>query len=238
MSKGRLLGSVVIGALLCVWSAQGYAADITIDNFEEGAADMTVNVSTPTAADVDEGLSTTNVIGGQRDSSVTWESGASGNVGFQINAASSGLAQYSSGSGMDGWFGLIYGSSNFLSADLTDGGSNNCFGLLFDVADFEGDINFTVWTGETNSGTASAKTPSGLPSEDPDEWVYINFSAFSGSLNFTDVDKIEIKIDGPSESDYTVKEILSTVPEPSVLALLGFGGLAFLISARRRSRKS
>jgi len=217
-----------------VWSAQGYAADITIDNFEEGAADMTVNSSTPTANDLDTGLATTNVIGGERRSSVTWESG-SGDVVLWINYSGSGLAQYSSGSGVDGWYGLQYGETdNFLNADLTDGGSNYCFGLLFDVADFEGDINFTVWTGETNSGTASAKTPSGLPTEDPDEWVYINFSAFSGSLNFTDVEKIEIKIDGPSEADYTVKEILSTVPEPSVLALLGFGGLAFLVSARKR----
>jgi len=173
-----------------VWSAQGYAADITIDNFEEGAADMTVNSSTPTANDLDTGLATTNVIGGERRSSVTWESG-SGDVVLWINYSGSGLAQYSSGSGVDGWYGLQYGETdNFLNADLTDGGSNYCFGLLFDVADFEGDINFTVWTGETNSGTASAKTPSGLPTEDPDEWVYINFSAFSGSLNFTDVEKI------------------------------------------------
>ena len=236
MKRGSLLGSFVIGVLLCVWGLQGYAADITIDNFEEGAADMTVNTSTPTATDVDTGLATTNVIGGERRSSVTWESGLiEGDL--RINYSGDGLARYSTGSGANGWYGLIYGSNSFLNADLTDGGSNNCFGVLFDVADFEGDILFTVWTGETNSGTASAKTPAGLPTENPDEWVYINFSAFSGSLNFADVDKIEIKIDGPSESDYTVKEILSTVPEPSVLALLGFGGLAFLVSARRRFRR-
>lgn len=69
--------------------------------------------------------------------------------------------------------------------------------------------------------------------ERTETFAYTDFNAFS--FDWSDIDTIEIEFnngDRVSSLDFIVTELRATVPAPSSLALLGFGGLA--ASRRRR----
>ncbi len=207
-------------------------ADIMIDNFQEGYVDLTANTNNQIVTDTDTGLATTNTIGGRRDSQLTWTSGA-GDVTLGVNKNSDGKCSYSSPAGVDGLFQLDYGQGGDLNADLS---AETQFALLFDVADYSGPINITVTTTGSGASTGMGYTPSGLQSSDPDQWVYIPFSTFTGTASFADVDQISISIDGPSEADYTLKEIsTSTIPEPGTVAMFSLIGAVLWRFRRRRA---
>jgi len=61
-----------------------------------------------------------------------------------------------------------------------------------------------------------------------DTWLWFNYSAFSGSADFSNIDKITVSSDGVAGAD-TIFDVVGTsqkIPEPSSFALIGLAGVA------------
>lgn len=227
----KLLVACAITAL-CGWALQSMA-DIVIDNFNQGSVDILVNNGSQTASDTDGGLSTTNVIGGERYSFLQWQTGTD-NTTLKINTSGDDLekASYGSQPGNDGYYYLIYGNGSALNADLTQGGTNNRFGLRFLFSDVVGTTTVSIVTDGVGTSTLSHANPLGGTM---DEWVYFDYSDFSGSADFDDVDKITLTINGTTGADITLDHFSTTfIPEPTTLALMGMVGTVIVLLRRNR----
>jgi len=68
-----------------------------------------------------------------------------------------------------------------------------------------------------------------------DQWVYFNFADFSGTADFSDIDKITVTVDGTSGADITIDDIESSaIPEPNTASLLLLIGLGLCGTIRRK----
>ncbi|WP_295879468.1 PEP-CTERM sorting domain-containing protein [uncultured Thiohalocapsa sp.] len=216
----------------------GLAHAVTIDNFDVGPyfGSSTIrafgdgsDLNNPTNQ---PGLSTSDVIGGVRDTELTIPN--SGNGADEISAtvsASTGYFQVSNSSSAAGTATLTWDGGGTLGGlDLTNGGLATGFFLgIPEPIDNELDITFTV----NGSSTESVSFPNGSEGDD----FFIPFASFSDPAVFTTVDVIQMSVTGPNAYDATI-DLVETrprpVPVPGTLALLGLG-LAGL-GLRRRKR--
>ena len=238
MAKGSHMKFIRISTVLfaaCLFLS-GYAvhADIVIDNFNEGAASIVVNDSSTQATDTDSGLSTTNTVGGERHSVLNWQAGTSDTT-LNINQSGELIEKCGFGSqpANDGWFELIYGNSSDLNVDLTQGGTNNTFGILFLFSDIAGTTTVSVTTTGLGTSTLSKSNPMG---GEMSTWVWFDYSAFSAGADFANVDKISVRSDGVAGAD-TIFDMFETsvVPEPASFALFGLSGLVVWRLRRKKS---
>ena len=224
-----------LAALLAVCLALPVSADITIDNFNQGGVDIFVDNNTTTATDTDTGLATTNTVGGERYAVLHWQAGSDSTT-LQINQAGENFGKCGFGSqpANDGWFELIYGNSTDLNADLTQNGTNDSIGIRFLFSDIAGTTTVTVVTTGVGSSTLSKNNPMG---GEMDTWLWFNYSAFSGSADFSNIDKITVSSDGVAGAD-TIFDMVGTsqqIPEPSSFALIGLAGVAVWRLRRKKA---
>jgi len=199
------------------------SAEMVIDNFEEGLAVMSVNDSQTNTTVNSTGLSTANTIGGERYADLFWESG-SGSILLDINKTNSGKCVYSSPSEVRGYYDLTYGRSTALNADLTESGANGAFKLIWSMSDMASPVTITV----TNTGGLSSFTfdsPDGGFTLNPLQTQFVNFASFTG-FDFSDVDRIDVRVHGVVSFDGTLDAIIVGVPEPAtagIVALVTLG---------------
>lgn len=233
--KSHYFLTVLFVACLLVCGCAAARADIVIDNFNQGGASIVVNNSSTQATDTDTGLATTNTIGGERYAVLNWQAGTSDTT-LNINQSGELIEKCGFGSqpANDGWFEVIYGNSSDLNADLTQGGTNNTFGILFLFSDIAGTTTVSVTTSGLGTSTLSRSNPMG---GDMSTWVWFDYAAFSAGADFANVDKISVRSDGVAGAD-TIFDMFGTsvVPEPASFALFGMAGLVIL--RMRRNKKT
>lgn len=233
--KNKIIGAVALIAVV----SQAQAA-ITIDNFSDvagGGSSLIVNVESlpaPTTTSitvVQSGL--TGVIGGSR--SLTIERTATTGTGVrrvtgEISDLAPAFFSYTSSTGANGFANLIYGASTDLNLNLL---TETAFIIDFDGYDAPNGNPLVVQidlvsSAGSGSATANLTTNGGL--------VQIDFNAAGyAAVDFSDIDRISVKLDPNRGGDFDVNQIttVTAVPEPSSTALLGLGGLALLLRRKK-----
>jgi hypothetical protein len=204
------------------------AADIIIDNFQFDSIVLSLDHTDIVGG---SNVAVSGVIGGHRFATLSQTSGGDAThlSNLDINNGGSGFASYSSADGVSGSWSLQYGSTDDLNVNLTADG-NWRFALEFLGADLAGTVTITVIT--TGVGVSSYTLP---VSPTFGTTLYADFSSFTGSANFSNVDTIIYEFNTPTAADWRV-EILSVVPEPTTSALFAVAGMAVLFF-RPRGRK-
>jgi len=225
-AKNTLAAIAALGAF-----AAAPAHALVIDNFSEGGTtgqsanavagqsdNLSVNTANPVATFNEGGLSSSNTIGGERDTTITHLAGGSistveiNNAAFpsQIAVGNPPLADST----------VVVTWPGMTAADITEGGVNNGFLVEVSFIDLNVQVKFDVTS--LLYGTRSlTQNFSGASTE------FFEFSTFSAGSDsvFTSVDSIVMTLDGPLAWD-AVLDLVETntdVPVPGSLALLGLG---------------
>lgn len=236
---------VAVGTAVMSMAAATSQASVLIDDFSVGAFGLTAN---GTSGSITQnalpytGLS--GVIGGSREATLTRHIGTA----FTISSNMNGFG----GSGTPGAYiieaqrfngaraTLAYGGNGPLNADMTVGG-NDSFGVEFITADVGASVIFNI----VSNGVQATQTlsTSGMGA------MFFDFANFTtttpGTINYQDIDAVEIIIDGLLAGDYTIALIQATdnpntpnaIPSPAAV----WGGailLTGLLARRRRQRQN
>lgn len=232
------VGAIAVGLMF----ASASQAAVLIDTFNVGGFALQAPPTTGSNTITQNSLPTTDVIGGARQVSLARNSGFGfvtanmngfGGVGvagtFSVNAEVFNAAKTT----------LNYGFNSDLNANLTTGG-NNSVALAFLTADFNASVQINVVSnGVLGSQTLTAAGPTTL---------YFNFSDFMvlgpGSIDFTDIDQIQIVLTGTTGGDYRIDLLEAThnpntppeaIPSPAA-AWVGLTLLGSLVLRRRRAQ--
>lgn len=213
-------------------------ASVLIDNFSAGSFSLRANGTSATLTQPT--LPSGNVIGNARVATLERSSG-------DFLTVSSNMNQHN-GSGTPGTYiieaqfmnaaraTLFYGSSGPLNANMTVGRSN-AFGIEFLRADVGASVVFNVTSnGEAATQTQSTTGPGAL---------YFDFDAFTattaGTVNYKDIDSIEVIVTGLNAGDYTIDLMQATInpnnPQPIPSPAAVWGGLALIGGAILRRRR-
>jgi len=245
MKRIRVLPGLVI--LLMV---SGPALALTIDDFTQGSFNLAVDedgVNVPpetpqtdflitTDSKQETGLNTSNVLGGQRNTTLTFDSKVDGGTDVTADLfPSPGYVILDQDTGFTAHFELEYGLGGNLDADLTDGGASAGLTVVFGVGtDAVADVTVTAetWNGTIYNSSALQKV------QDVNGGGYMTFpyASFVGSGDFTDVDRLSILLQGAMSGDYQIDlETTGLIPEPVTMAglMLGIGALGGYIRRRK-----
>lgn len=236
----KTIATLVVLTTLGVLAPTIHAAPFTIDEFTQPGAGQAVSVTgVGSAFNTVTGLA--GVVGGARTMQITVTT-SSYSLSSSANVTASGIGTLSLGndSGQNG-VGMIIWDANGVGlggVDLTNGG--NLFPRLQSkILASDLNLGFSVDITETaaeGGSTASWSTNLGSGAPSVNE-LLANFTN-AANVNFTKVDKIVLRLSGPSAQDATLDllEVTNTlVPEPAAAVVLMLGGVA--LAARRRSRK-
>jgi len=204
--KARFLNSIpiVIVILALVVVGTVLAAAVAVDTFNEGVQDLTADPTNNSSSGFATGA-TSNIIGGERDTQVNWQSG-SGEVKVEIDRFGSDRFVFSQGPGVTGDALLQWDGSDAsmtrqyaLGADLTDGGTNDSFVLRLLANDLSVGITLRLYTDASNWSYYSLNTPGSIPDGSTVD-VVIPFTSFSTGggtgASFNSVGAVEMAIDG------------------------------------------
>lgn len=147
-----------------------------------------------------------------------------------VNASiAAGALYYSEGSNVDSQLTLNYFDLDATSPiDITDAGDSVAFyfDVIFADSGFETLVTVTDFFGGSSTGTLTTAATA------TDETLYLLFSDFVGTANFSMVTKIDAVINSPISSDLILAEV-GTVPEPTTIAVFGLGLIGFAFSRKR-----
>jgi len=115
--------------------------------------------------------------------------------------------------------------------DLTDAGGATAFYFDIEASDLGFQTLITITSFGGGVSTASLMVVSAINSLTT---LYLDFSAFVGTADLTQVVGINALISSTTAGDLTLLEV-GTVPEPSTLAVLGLGLLGLGFRSRRKS---
>ena len=205
------------------------SAVIAIDDFAPGMVALSADSGTPVVSNVQSGL--LGVIGGSRETMVTWQSG-------QLNATANnnppiGTLGLSSSTGVTAMFDLHYDNSGLGlgGVDMTEAGDNLGISMVFTMADAGAatTVTLTDTAGDTLDLTINTVAGPGA--------LFFSFANFVGIGDITDIDQIHFNIQGQVDGDYQIDLITTTrgVPEPitATLGTLSIGALAYGLRRRR-----
>jgi hypothetical protein len=226
--------TVIIAGVLFLFLLVPAAHSGLIDSFDSTPT-QSLLLNVPTIALDGNTVTGTGILGGERDATLTWDSGGHF-FSLDVNYASSGDLEFSQGAngkskallvwdGTDSSYSLPP-SSMSPPADLTDSGAST--GLAIDVPfdDLPTNLNITLYT-TAGTGSATIALPGGITSS---QTFYVPFSTFSGTINAAGVTAVSLEIDGTKSAgaDVTLDNFRSTVPEPASWLLLGIAAAAGL----------
>jgi hypothetical protein len=222
--KSIIRGLIWLSALA---NGIGAALAVTIDDFNEGPIFLlATNFPGPTVLQTN--LSPGHVIGGSRSVNVA---SLGGTATLQINTPAA-LGQFNlSADASYEYFTLLYGSPRLpLGADLLADGSDRFLIHITSVTAVPtGSFAFRVETG--NTWFSSSVHPT-APGE-----VVLPFSLFSGA-NLSQVQSIQIDAGRLPQSFQISIDSITTVPEPSELALFAVEVLAFSLALKHLKKHS
>jgi MYXO-CTERM domain-containing protein len=229
----KLICTIGMASLIAVASR---ADAVLIDNFDNGGG----TVQAAAGGSDSDSSSATGIIGGTRALSIPGANPVSGigNLTMAANPAASGLLSFSldaatSGSAILTWDG---NGAGLASADLTDGGTSSFF--TFDILSIDqGNVTLVLTVVDGSAATGSRTvTGAGVGTQQFD------FTSFSGSPDFEDIESITLEIQGEDASDLVLDQLFTSgdlnappAPEPSTLGL-ALLGLAALGRVARRKR--
>jgi len=253
-----------VGAALFGLSVSANAGVVDLFDTPDFIQDLTISDGGVSSSVVTGGG---DILGAERDIYVEKLTGTSVNSGVQMDISGGSMAfsvdSLQSGTGTVQWDGAIDAGSTTLDVDglggvdLTEGGTLNAFAL--DV--LEADLGFTFEIGlytDANFWSVASLTSSAVSL--PGATNYLLFSDFllcgavtptatitcGGAfpawqpVDFSNLGAIELVIDplGAAGRLDMALDNVTTVPEPSVLGLIGAGLLAGGFVARRRKNEN
>jgi len=229
----RVFAAAVAASILSVGSLVGSATAsvIVIDDFSSVAAanPWPVNMNAVGTTVVDEnGLA---VIGGHRTTTLELQSTGIPGVDFlqATVAAGAGIFDFNSTVDTDGYISLLYDGGGSLNADFS---GQSGIQLDFTMFDFAGGADMPI-TVTLSDGINSAAHTLSLTTFGAQSLVF-DFAGFAGigSVNLSSIQSIEFELDPAIGADFRISQIITVVPAPGALALLGLG----LLGARTRRR--
>jgi len=176
------------------------------------------------------GLPTSSVIGGSRS---VYAGTTGGDSAVATIETSTGLFNFRTYSDF-GYFKLTYGSAvSPLGINLASGGNNSFELSIADLTPglWRGSFDFKV---DTGGGFKSYGFGGDLAKLNGSGNLIIPFSSFTGA-DMTQVRVIEIDVARFEPTFHIAFDSITTIPEPSTVALLA-SGLATLVCARKRLR--
>jgi hypothetical protein len=230
-------------------SAVASAAPIVIDDFGQPNPEQFYVIAAINADPLLHKTAHPSILGGERDllvdvvgsSALTTAAGTvgGGELDFGTSGPVLGMLQYD---GVDAdqllpTRALV--NAQGLTVDLTGGGTNNALRLDFDSIDGGPPATPLSYTITLTSPLAGVATRTGTLAETASPQSYlIPFASFTPSVNFafTNVSSITLTLNGgvtQPDSDFKLS-LFAAVPEPHSVALLGIGGVALLVAARKR----
>ena len=226
----RILAGALVAASASFAVPSSASAMLVIDTFTPGTVALSANSGNIVDSSLEMLLPVTDVIGGAREVSVTWQSGelsATANNNPPI-----GTLGLSSATGVTALFEMTYdaGGLGLGGLDLTQMGENTGIDVAFIAADAGAATTVTLMdtVGDTLELTLNTAGPGAL---------FFDFDLFAGIGDVTDIDSIHFAIQGQIDGDYQIDLIraISDVPEP-LTATLGTLGLGVLGLGLRRRR--
>jgi hypothetical protein len=249
VAKLPLAKSSLAAAILAAVSFQPVQAAIMIDDFIT-FQEITATASVPTAS---SSVAAPEVIGGERDMSVSLVSGFT-TLSLSVNPFGGDLLVHDSGASVIGSSTIVWdgpdGDPTALDptglggVDLTDGGMLDKFRLSYLLADLTGEVTMTVYDASDATGDTWSQTtmilPGGIFAPVDVDAAYTDFATAgpNGAASFNNVGAISMSIANTSTGSLDVLiSRVQCVPEPSagILSMLGIGG-AFLPLRRLRRR--
>ena len=199
-----------------------FAADVTIDTFDEGDANLYVEQGDENDSDVYDHAS---ILGGEHDITLTWVSGSYDDIRLRIDRNDSNRIAYTSGDEMQGiakvtWDGndnsaTDLAATGLSNADLTSSNpANDAIVLSVIFADAQSDITLTAYEDASNYGTQTLRAPGDVSSGSRVDMVF-PFSAFANTgtgEDFSSLGALVLEIDGTvtSAADISIDNIEAT----------------------------
>lgn len=228
-----------IRALFALLSMVGASsAAVIIDDFSTAQARQAANSGT-----VDDGLFSVSALGGARNISLVIDTENQPNE--SSFAVANGTLDFSNAIGMASTLTVIWDGgtdstltpNGFAPVDLTEGGANSYIRLATS-GDFALNSVLTLWSGDGNLATWNFVLPSSVGLSNVD-LVFGAASSTIGAFDISAVTAARLVVAGITNADRSIDFITADttgeVPEPTSIALVGFGTLALgWISRRRR----
>ena len=221
ISIKTIVGTTTLGTAMLVGGQVASANHV--DFLVDGPFSLTASQSDPVASltQTSPEVDGDNVLGGQRDVTLTWTSG--GPLSVRADLVTDALF-FSADATEEGTLDLAYGGGGDLNSNFASQWSN-----LTVLITGDNDANLTA----TVNGSSVSKT-----FNEGDSSVVFNFGEFGG-VDFTDVDTVSLSIDGFSNGDYVISSFErrgqpgQIIPSP---AAAGAGALGlFALAFRRRN---
>lgn len=248
MLKNLLLASATVAGALGMFGSAQAAVIYVIDDFTIGLnngacvapCEIVANSLTTDVDPIAPGTQTfdrstdgsgLHIIGGDREVTLTWNSGA-GSASASVTPE--GVYQHSNDNNVDGDSLLRWDGNNANDDD----GLNFDGGLNLDLSAGNLYVHLQVLTADLGGGSASLTLYSAGGSATQSvglavgDW-YIPLTLFDvGSLDLMNITAIELFIDGLGSLDASI-DIVEVVPEPMTLGLFGLGLLGAGLARRR-----